>query len=259
MYSINGKEEHYIFENKHLADINPLFVGRESCDPGKQFGPAIRYYTLIHYVKSGKGKVVKSKGVFEVSAGQAFIIYPNEVVTYIADKDEPWSYCWVAFDGALSKQFYQLNDVIYMKYGIFEDMFHNGEKDMCEYRVAAQLFELYAELFSMPATSANYVNQAKDYIKALYMKNITVEQIADHLNLDRRYLSRLFKQKTGMTMQDYIIKQRISAAQTYLTQGFSVNESATLSGYTDTCNFSKMFKQKTGMSPAEWKKTKNSI
>ena len=84
------------------------------------------------------------------------------------------------------------------------------------------------------------------------MNEIRVEQIAENLNLDRRYLSRLFKQKMGQTIQEYLIIVRMDEAKRYLAEGRSVSETATLCGYTDTCNFSKMFKRVCGISPANW-------
>lgn len=246
--------QQYFFENKNFTELNPLFVGRERCIPSKQFGPAIRPYTLIHYIVKGKGTVIKSDGVFSVTQGNAFLIHPGEVVTYIADKNDPWYYYWVAFDGKLAERFTMLDHVISFPEKIMEELFECVTKDMGEYRAAALLFELYVELFAEKKVQRDYVRQVKDYVRALYMQDITVEQIAYSLNLDRRYLSRIFKEKTGYTIQEYIIKFRMDAAQKYLIQGFSVEEAAILSGYADPCNFSKMFKRRYGVSPVGWKK-----
>ena len=41
------------------------------------------------------------------------------------------------------------------------------------------------------------------------MQPLRVEDLARQVNLDRRYLSRRFKQQTGLTLQEYIIKVRI--------------------------------------------------
>ena len=125
---------------------------------------------------------------------------------------------------------------------------------MCEYRVVALLYEIYSALFSKNEVRSDYINQVKDYVKAFYMQDISVENIAKSINLDRRYLSKIFKQRTGMTIQDYIISKRIKVAQIYLLQGYSVQEVAMMSGYLDVSNFSKIFKRRTGVSPMEWKK-----
>ena len=41
--------------NRHLRDLNPILAGAENCEPGHAFGPAVRNYTLLHYVASGRG------------------------------------------------------------------------------------------------------------------------------------------------------------------------------------------------------------
>ena len=116
------------------------------------------------------------------------------------------------------------------------------------------LYEIYIALFSKSEVRSDYIKQVKDYVKAFYMQDISVENIAKSINLDRRYLSRIFKQRTGMTIQDYIINKRIKVSQTYLLQGYSVEEVAIMSGYLDVSNFSRIFKRRTGVSPMEWKK-----
>ena len=86
--------------NRHLQDLNPLIVGMEQCLPGHSFGPAIRPYTLIHFVMKGKGTLYKRGKEYPVHAGDAFLILPDEITTYTADMDDPWHYQWIGFDGA---------------------------------------------------------------------------------------------------------------------------------------------------------------
>ena len=85
------------------------------------------------------------------------------------------------------------------------------------------------------------------------MREVKVEEIAESLSLDRRYLSRLFKQKTGKTVQDYLISVRMEAACRQLSDGRGVAETSVLCGYSDVCNFSKMFKRIYGISPKSWR------
>jgi len=97
------------------------------------------------------------------------------------------------------------------------------------------------------------VRRVKNYIQAMYMQQVRVERIAQIMNLDRRYLSRLFKEKTGESIQEYLISVRMEAAQKHLKNGASVAEAAQLCGYDDVCNFSKMFKRLMGVSPGQWR------
>ena len=248
------KEHTMVFINRHFCDLNPLFYGYEHCAPAKCFGPAVRKYTLIHFVVSGEGKVVKQNGEYTVRAGEAFLILPHEVVTYTADRQCPWYYQWIAFDGALSERFAELPTVIPFPMGFMKKVFEAAKSELPEYRVAALLFSLYAELFAEKKTRNDYVGQVKDMIHALYMQPLRVEQIAENLNLDRRYLSRIFKQRTEQTVQEYLVATRIEESMRLLKQGMTVQEAANLCGYEDPFNFSKSFKKRVGVSPQQWKK-----
>ena len=44
-----------LLTNRGLHDLNPIDAGNERCKPTQSFGPFVRTYTLIHYVRSGKG------------------------------------------------------------------------------------------------------------------------------------------------------------------------------------------------------------
>ena len=240
-------------QNMHFADLNPLFVGWENCKAGKSFGPTVRKHTLIHYVLQGEGRVYKGGETYPVRAGEAFLIHPGEVVTYVADQQNPWHYQWVGFDGALSERLRELPTVIRFPSGLMQEILDSAQKDMPEYRIASLLFRMYAELNEGKRVRHHYVRQVQDHIRTLYMQPLRVEMIAEQMNLDRRYLSRLFKARTGQTIQEYLISVRMEEAQKRLDEGFSVEETARLCGYDDPSNFSKMFKRRLGISPLYWK------
>ena len=231
--------------NRKLADLNPLIAGEERCLPGHSFGPAVRAYTLLHYVISGKGQFHTGGNTYPVSAGQVFLIRPGEVTTYTADKSDPWHYRWIGFDGRLSEDFSRLEPVFFCPERFFPP-------EESEYRLAASLMELYDHLFAEEKGGNPHVLRVENYIRAQYMQPVKVEDIAKELNLDRRYLSRVFKAHTGCTMQEFLIRVRLEAAENHLRRGASVKEAAALSGYEDVANFSKMFKRHYGIPPAAY-------
>lgn len=241
--------------NRGFRDLNPLIVGEEDCAPGHPYGPAVRPYTLIHFVRSGEGCFIRGGVTYTLHAGQAFLIRPGEVTLYRASMHDPWSYSWVGFDGALSARFAELPPVFDYTRNWAEEMLSAIENDgMSEYRLASMLFLMYAELFATQKPHNHYVRRVKNYIDTQYMQSVSVEEIAALMNLDRRYLSRLFKEKTGQTVQEYLISVRLEAAKGHLLRGASVSEAAILAGYEDTCNFSKMFKKLLGVSPGQWRR-----
>lgn len=244
-----------ILTNRHLRDLNPLIAGSENCDADQCFGPAFRKYTLLHYVISGKGTFRARGGTYSVGAGQAFLILPGEETTYFANPDDPWHYQWLGFDGELAKDFAQLPPVFPLPETIMRKIFLCGDGSAVqEYRMASAMLLLYCELFSRRSNNNDHVRRVQNYIQTSYNLNLTVEKIAAKMHLDRRYLSTLFKKKTGYSIQEYIIHVRLDEATQYLQHGYSVQEAAHRCGYEDVSNFSRMFKKKYSLSPAIWRK-----
>lgn len=253
----NRISEETILTNRGFHDLNPILIGRMACSPGHSFGPFVRSYTLLHCVTSGKGTFQTGGVTYPVESGQIFRILPGETTVYRADDKDPWDYRWLAFDGALSERFATLPPVFSVSEAVVR-CFDMEERDgALEFRVAANLFRLYAELFASSSRNPHYVRRTQDYVKASYMSDVRVEEIAARLNLDRRYLSRLFRQKTGQSIQDYLISVRMSEAQKFLRAGFSIGETAERCGYKDAFLFSKMFKKRFGICPSKWKKQVN--
>ncbi len=243
-----------LLPNRHLSDLNPLFCGEEECRPMHTFGPAVRDHVIIHFVTSGCGIYNREGTEYTVHAGQAFIIMPREITVYSADKDTPWHYKWVAFDGTLSSRFADLGPIIDFSTNWAEEILQlDRESNTLEYMAASKLFMMYAEFFSLRKPKHDYAKAVRDYVNVRYIHHISVEEIAEHLSLDRRYLSRIFKKKTGKTIQEYIVSVRINKAKQLLEDGHNISEAAMLCGYEDACNFSKMFKKQTGISPGKWK------
>lgn len=234
--------------DRKLQDLNPVDAGQEMCRSCKSFGPHVRKYTLIHYVLSGRGTLYARGGEFPVGPGQAFLILPDEVTTYTADREDPWHYCWIGFNGQLSRRFSELPPVLTLPRELFAPILHAGPAP--EYRLAAMLLQLYDRLFADTQTDNLHVRRVETYIRSNYMLPIRVEEIARELNLNRRYLGRLFKAHTGKTIQEFLIDVRMDSAARHLRRGCPVSEASRLCGYEDVSNFSKMFKNRFGHSPA---------
>ncbi len=243
--------------NHHFTDLNPRACGYDQSYKGKK--PNIRRfpYTSLHYVESGCGYLEKNGNVYKVNAGEIFIMCKGELVKYYTDDDAPWFYRWISFDGALAKFFESMPTVVRYEGDIFKRM--NETKDMPrlrEYKLLSLLYELYCEIAeTSPKKPIDYVYETREFVEQNYMHGITVEGIAKELNLSRRYLSRLFKEKTGFTLSNYLTRTRIQASWNCLRSGMSVTETAFACGFSDVAVFSKSFKRFTKMSPSEYIKS----
>ena len=99
-----------------------------------------------------------------------------------------------------------------------------------------------------------HVQEAIAYIKNCYSKKITVEDIADYLAINRSYLYTIFKNNLGISPKDFLTEFRISRGKEQLTlTDLSVEEIAVSCGYRNSLAFGKVFKQKMGMTPTQYR------
>ena len=251
----------FFLNNRNFTELNPIICGAETCEPGHSYGPEMRPYFLLHYVRSGKGVYRCPAGTFSLHTGEFFLIRPKEITYYEADEEDPWDYIWIGFTGSLATRFWELSSPIgKLPKEIFAEL-HSAVLEEFDAWAGAReefivsvLYRIYAELFSDSQKTNDYLSRAETYIRATYMEDITIEQIADSLSLNRRYLSRLFKKKHGVSMKEFLTRIRMEQAQHLLAEGFSVADSGALCGYPDPANFSKMFKAYCGKSPAFFRK-----
>lgn len=81
------------------------------------------------------------------------------------------------------------------------------------------------------------------------------ELISKHLHHDYSYLSKLFSEVEGITIEQYIINQRIEKVKEMLVYGeLSLSEIAFQSGYSSAAHLSNQFKKLTGLRPSQFRK-----
>lgn len=96
--------------------------------------------------------------------------------------------------------------------------------------------------------------KAREFIKANYSKQLTLEDVSREINISPQYLSRLFKEETGENFIDYLTAIRIKIAKSLLeNSGLSIKEICYNIGYSDPNYFSRIFKKIAGVTPTEYK------
>lgn len=94
---------------------------------------------------------------------------------------------------------------------------------------------------------------ATDYMDVNFNKNISVDTVAEHVQRSSSYLSRIFKESTGMTINDYLIQLRIKRAMELLQLDLSIEEICRDIGYANVSYFNKIFKARTGQTPGQYR------
>lgn len=103
--------------------------------------------------------------------------------------------------------------------------------------------------------NSTYVEQCKNIIARNINKDITVEEIARQIGISRTYLSTKFSEETGMSVSRYSTQARIRAAENMLKYSETpITEIAAYLCFSSTSYFGKMFREKNGISPTEYRR-----
>lgn len=90
-----------------------------------------------------------------------------------------------------------------------------------------------------------------------YNEPLTVQRMAELINLSDMYFGTLFKQETGMSFRKFLTMIRINRAEDMLYSGeYKINEIADACGFSDVFYFSRLFKEHRGYAPSAALKSK---
>ena len=249
------------------AGVYGVHCGREECEPGHSFGPYMRDHYLIHYIEKGKGRFEINDKSYNLSEGQIFFIMPKIITYYEADVKEPWVYKWIGIrarglDGIFRKAgLCAENPVMRVNKNVasaIDNLLKESKKDnVSPIKFTACAYDFLDALlkdseYEMPHKTNGqlYVENAVEYIWKYMYKKITVSDLAAYVNVDRSYLTSVFKQYTGLAPQQYIMEMKMKTACEYLeTTGYDITQIARSVGYEDLFVFSHAFKSFMGVSP----------
>lgn len=238
-----------------------------------------RYFN--HFTKRFKlVYVTEGSGWFNglpVRSGQGFLVWQNRVNSMSADMQYPWKFIYVSFSGSLAEQFilrsgfpsedtiFDIEDMEYVK-NICADIVYNpvSEKS-ADLKMLSVLFDLLSlnknkseagesVAFASSSKMNPHVHNAVRYISRNYRSPITVSEIARAAHISEKYLRELFKNETGKSVQKYLTDTRLSASKTLLSNSkYNIGEVASLSGFGEYRNFARVFKERYGITPGEYR------
>lgn len=98
------------------------------------------------------------------------------------------------------------------------------------------------------------VIKAMDYIYDNIQSKIRISDIAKKIDINPNYLCELFKKETGISINNFVKKKKIQAAEKLLIyEDFSVAELADIFGFASSSHFIETFKAETGLTPKAYK------
>ena len=270
-------ENYYVGQSleRPFHDLRMACCGREKCQPLHSWGPVVRPTYIIHYILEGKGIFKTGEETWHLHEKEGFLIEPETQTFYQADAVDPWTYCWIGFEGDLAP-------VLVKELGLradrpvfccdqkkeLEDVFRTifeGQKslELSDLVLESQLYRFFAILMkdlqvgkiSGKNKNSDYTREAIRYIRNQYFTPIKVSDIADHVGINRSYLYTLFVKEMGMTPNEYLASFRLTRAAEVLTiTDYSIEQIAYSCGYQDSVVFSKAFKRKYTVSPNQYRK-----
>ena len=240
------------FFGKEIFDLLPIAIGERTWNDNvrreREYCPD---YFTIHYIVDGE-LIMNNDGQEDVlTGGDLYLTRPGDIFQM---KVQGYvRYIWVKFRGKTAEALMDL-PALHKVDGtpLMNAVTRSTEDGAYEEYVVGELYLLISNILKGETRGRDYIRRIKSYIHDHPTGNISVQEIAKLLNLNRRYLSTMFRRETGVSIQEYILKRKVRNAKKLLEQGHSVSECAVMTGYANIYTFSKAFKMSTGKTPTEY-------
>jgi AraC-like DNA-binding protein len=221
--------------------------------------PRADYHLL--YVSTGQMRICGST----LNSGDAYLFLPNELHTYTYKKAENSHYYWFHFTGNKVKETLSRCGI---SRGVNKDNERKNQKDtilsmlvseLCKCSneasdFAVSLFFSFLTLFKINQPEKCFYTAAIEALEST-SKNVSISSIAKSYNVTTAHFIRLFKKIYGTTPNEYRQNYRISQAVNLLKMtNLSVQDISHQCGFEDSLYFSRIFKNRVGVSPSKYRK-----
>ncbi len=232
---------------------------------------------LFFVVLRGRGTLTVEGITYEMKNGDCAFVDCMQNYKH-QSSDDLWQLQWVHFNGPNMIGIYDK----YRERGgrfVFTPSTHDFEK-LCalltgiqqtaasssyirDMEINEQLTSLLTELMRNswnPMQHENASSKRKDlrsvreYINSHYAEDIKLDDLAQRFFINKFYLTRIFKEQYGMTINAYLTQVRITNAKKHLRfTDMTVEQAGIQCGYKDANFFIRMFKRSEGMTPREFR------
>jgi AraC-like DNA-binding protein len=233
----------------------------------------------ILLITKGGIYVSVDEGIYEISAGDVVMINAGAIHGFFDPKPGTAALGMQFGIAFFNEEFISVKDMIFYnpapdKTAIPEDAYdrlrHLLRETAAEYRekapgyqlaVQSKLYEFMVLILRKTAKTAEKNRSSKSkQILSFVFKNfdnpdLTLEEAAGALSLNKFYFTRFFKKHTGYSFHAYLTKTRVDFAKRYLIESkMSVTDVAFRTGFNSLQTFNRVFKTLTGFVPREYRR-----
>jgi len=228
----------------------------------------------INYITQGEGIMETRDGTFPVREGSVILLRPNLWHRYKPLKNTGWTEHYVGFNGVTADSMIRssaiLNELPVLQIGfhesvmnVFHDIFNyiKSEKPGYHQVCSGLVIHILGQIISIKKnedfqnTLGKTVQKACLIIRDNLSANMNIEQLAMDLNINYSVFRKAFKKYTGLSPMQYHTSLRMKQALYLLANSNqSIKEISFSLGFCSVFYFSKLFKEKTGTTPGEYRR-----
>lgn len=237
-------------------------------------GRELQEYQL-NYITEGEGIFENSSGIFPVRTGSLLVTFPGVWHRYRPDFQTGWTENYIGFGGQVAENFMQhrlfkpeqpviqigeREEVLDTFLKIFDLI--ETEQPGFQHIASGLIIKLLGYLVAFDKQKefsgkkiAQVIEEARFQMRREVGKNFNLEEFAAENNIGYSWFRRMFKNYTGLSPRQYCLQIKIMRAkELLLSTNLSVKEISYELGFESIHYFSRLFKQKTGISPAKFRK-----
>ena len=247
--------------NPKLHEMNYL-----QCQNGFRTKERIALMPYFLYVHKGTGYFIIGNTKYKCSSGDLFFCPYHMTNTIIADDYDPFLLSGVDFEfsenasdfpvpSAFKEHIHVSNQTFYLL--TMELIKRNTMIDKSYFEYTQALFKAWILLVANLSNTSQKISLAENIASFLAVnidRNISLTEIAVEFKYHPNHINRVFKNRFGITLKKYHDDLRIKEAMQLLSySNYSIGEISMICGYEDFNYFSRIYKQKTSLTPSEYR------
>lgn len=231
---------------------------------------------LVLMVVKGTLYVEQYNQKYTLRSGQGIMMKLTDHHKYYTDPVDIAHIIWFHFRGNMvtpilnTLQHYEYLPVLFQDDPCIKDSIYRcfeiteQHSDTFEYELSAHIYQTilhianpYLERIRVSDSTENswFTDAVHRYVNDHIYEKITLEQLSDHLNMNKYYFARKFRQVFNTSAMQYVLSVKLQFAQKLLNDPEqSISSISHSLGFSDQAHFSRTFRKHFGISPTSYQK-----